>query len=212
LEISVLAKNRKDFFFAASNNGLLKSTDKGLSWLPADLYPNQVLSVIAESDTSLFAGTYYFGVSGLYYSPDNGETWENKNEGIENIPVLSFAFNEEGYLFAGTYLQGVYKSRDILTGIKGKNNVGEHSFYLNQNYPNPFNPHTKIKYSVPQTSKVQIKVFDVLGKELETLVNEEKPAGSYEIDFNASELPSGVYFYQLKAGKFIQTKKMILLR
>jgi hypothetical protein len=95
-------------------------------------------------------------------------------------------------------------------------------FLLSQNYPNPFNPNTKIKYSLPQTSLVQIKVFDVLGNEIETLVNEEKLAGTYEVEFNVSSLSSsvsakggyasGVYFYQLKAGDFVESKKMILLK
>jgi predicted GH43/DUF377 family glycosyl hydrolase len=85
-------------------------------------------------------------------------------------------------------------------------------FTLSQNYPNPFNPSTKIKYSVPQTSQVQIKVYDILGSEIETLVNEEKPTGTYEINWYAEQLPSGVYFYQLKAGNLIQTKKMVLLK
>ena len=85
-------------------------------------------------------------------------------------------------------------------------------FLLSQNYPNPFNPSTKIKYSITQTSQVQIKVFDVLGNEIETLVNEEKPTGTYELTWNAASLPSGVYFYQLKAGNFIETKKMLLLK
>ncbi len=85
-------------------------------------------------------------------------------------------------------------------------------FVLAQNYPNPFNPTTKIKYSVPQASNTTIKVFDVLGNEIETLVNEEKPVGTYELTWNAANLPSGVYFYQLKAGSFIETKKMILLK
>ena len=85
-------------------------------------------------------------------------------------------------------------------------------FDLNQNFPNPFNPHTRIKYSISQLSDVVIKVFDVLGNEIETLVKEEKPAGSYEVTWYAEQLPSGVYFYQLKAGDFIDTKKMILLK
>lgn len=85
-------------------------------------------------------------------------------------------------------------------------------FELTQNYPNPFNPSTKIKYQIPELSFVTIKVYDVLGKEVTTLINEEKPAGSYEVEFDASRLPSGVYFYRLQAGSFIETKKMILLR
>ena len=93
-------------------------------------------------------------------------------------------------------------------------------FSLLQNYPNPFNPSTKIKYTIPQNvilseAKnlfVQLKIYDVLGNEVATLVNEEKPAGTYEVDFNAVNLTSGVYFYKLQAGGFVQTKKMILLR
>jgi hypothetical protein len=94
---------------------------------------------------------------------------------------------------------------------------GEHmlltkEFIISQNYPNPFNPSTKLKYSVPQTSQVQIKVYDVLGNEIETLVNEEKSVGSYELTWYAENLPSGIYFYQLKTGDFVSTKKMILLK
>ena len=83
---------------------------------------------------------------------------------------------------------------------------------LNQNFPNPFNPTTKIRYSVPQSSNVVIKVFDVLGNEIETLVNEEISIGTYEITWIADNLPSGIYFYRLQAGSFVETKKMVLLR
>jgi hypothetical protein len=86
------------------------------------------------------------------------------------------------------------------------------TFSLEQNYPNPFNPSTTIKYLVPEFSQVQIKVFDVLGNEIETLVNEEKPVGTYELNWNAENLPSGVYFYRLQAGNFVETKKMLLLK
>ena len=90
-------------------------------------------------------------------------------------------------------------------------------FSLEQNFPNPFNPSTKIKYSIPSVGtrlalSVQLKVYDVLGNEVAILVNEYKPAGNYEIEFNASKLSSGVYFYQLKAGSFVETKKMLILK
>jgi hypothetical protein len=86
------------------------------------------------------------------------------------------------------------------------------NFSLRQNYPNPFNPSTKIRYSIQNSSKVVIKVYDVLGNEVETLVNEEKPAGIYELTWYAEGFPSGVYFYQLQTKEFIETKKMILLK
>jgi hypothetical protein len=114
---------------------------------------------------------------------------------------------------------------DIIT-----TNVEEESslvkeFSLEQNYPNPFNPSTKIRYSIPinvkgQTSNVILKVYDVLGNEVATLVDEYKPAGSYEVEFSADGLTSGIYFYKLQAGNpstgsgqgFVETRKMILLR
>ena len=85
-------------------------------------------------------------------------------------------------------------------------------FTLQQNYPNPFNPSTSIQYAISSRQFVSLKVYDVLGNELATLVNEFRPAGKYETQFNSAGLPSGVYFYQLKAGEYIQTKKMILLK
>ncbi len=86
------------------------------------------------------------------------------------------------------------------------------SFDLSQNYPNPFNPTTSITWQVPVTSHVTLKVYNLLGKEIAVLVNGEKPAGSYETEFNASSLPSGAYFYTIQAGNFVQTKKMILMK
>ena len=92
-------------------------------------------------------------------------------------------------------------------------------FELSQNYPNPFNPSTTIKYSIPvetfrgtASQKVTLKVYDVLGKEVTTLVNKEQSAGGYEVEFNAKKITSGVYFYKLQAGSFTETKKMLLLR
>ncbi|MCK7516473.1 MAG: T9SS type A sorting domain-containing protein [Ignavibacteriales bacterium] len=81
------------------------------------------------------------------------------------------------------------------------------TFSLEQNYPNPFNPSTKIKYSVTQSSNVVLKIYDVLGNEVATLVNEEKPAGSYEVEFNPSSLTSGVYFYKLQSEVILLTTK-----
>jgi hypothetical protein len=86
------------------------------------------------------------------------------------------------------------------------------NFTLHQNYPNPLNPSTVIRYELPVNSNVTITVFDVLGNEVATLVNEPKPAGSFEVNFNGSNLSSGVYYYRLKAGSFIETKKFVLLK
>jgi len=94
----------------------------------------------------------------------------------------------------------------------GDDAIAANKFELEQNYPNPFNPATSIHYSIGSSQFVSIKVFDVLGNEVAVLVNEEKTAGNYKIEFNASNLSSGIYFYKLQAGSFVETKKMILLR
>jgi hypothetical protein len=86
------------------------------------------------------------------------------------------------------------------------------NYYLSQNYPNPFNPTTKINWQLKNSGYVTLKVYDDLGREVATIVDEEKPAGSYEVEFNASTLASGVYYYKIVSGNFIETKKMILMK
>jgi len=85
-------------------------------------------------------------------------------------------------------------------------------YKLDQNYPNPFNPSTKISYSIKEEGLVTLKVYDVLGKEIATLVNENKPKGIYEAEFNALQLPSGMYIYKIQAGSFTDAKKMLLTK
>ena len=107
---------------------------------------------------------------------------------------------------------GAYENAPLVGIEENISSMNPVSFYLSQNYPNPFNPTTKIKFSIPQKSQVVIKVFDVLGNEIETLVNEEKLTGTYELTWGAEGLTSGVYFYKIKAGVFVETKKMILIK
>ncbi len=107
------------------------------------------------------------------------------------------------------------ENQGIVTAVEDfneTNGTGLTTFNLSQNYPNPFNPNTNIRYAISSAQLVALKVYDVLGNEVATLVNEYKPAGSYEINFNAIELTSGVYFYKLQAGEFYETRKMILLK
>jgi len=101
---------------------------------------------------------------------------------------------------------------DLSVGIENDPLEIPTEFLLSQNYPNPFNPSTVISYQLVVGSHISLKIYDVLGNEVATLVNEEKPAGTYEMDFDASALSSGVYSYKIEAGDFVQTKKMILLR
>lgn len=85
-------------------------------------------------------------------------------------------------------------------------------FELKQNYPNPFNPSTRISFAIPNASFVNLKVYDTIGNEIAVVVNEEKQAGNYSVDFNANDLTCGIYFYQIRAGSFIETRKMTLLK
>ena len=102
----------------------------------------------------------------------------------------------------------------VVTSVHSKLNDLENSYYLSQNYPNPFNPSTTIRYQIPKSGYVSLKVYDLLGRELATLVNEEKPVGihNYQFSIDNFQLPSGVYFYQLRAGSFSDTKKLIIMK
>jgi hypothetical protein len=113
--------------------------------------------------------------------------------------------------FVGTLGLGILKKESI-TDIKETQSIIIDRFDLQQNYPNPFNPLTKIRFGIPQAGFVTLKVYDILGNEIATLFNEEKLAGSYEVDFDASGISSGIYFYKLQAGSFAETKKMVLIR
>jgi hypothetical protein len=93
-----------------------------------------------------------------------------------------------------------------------ENSIFVNEFSLDQNYPNPFNPNTKISYSIKEEGLVTLKVYDILGKEIATLVNENQPVGNYEAEFNASQLPSGMYIYKLQASSFSDVKKMLLTK
>ncbi len=112
---------------------------------------------------------------------------------------------EDGFI-AGLVFRGVG------TAVPGASTDLPVTFSLSQNYPNPFNPTTGVRFQVPGASDVKLVVYDILGREVATLVNERKAAGRYEVKFDGSGLASGVYIYRLTAGSFVQTRKMILLR
>ena len=123
-------------------------------------------------------------------------------------------FNSSGELFISTLLDGeILKITGIPLSVEDEESLITLTEYnLLQNFPNPFNPTTRIKFQIVEQGNVSLKVYDILGKEVTTLVNEERSAGTYEATFDASELTSGIYFYKLQAGSFVETKKMILLR
>lgn len=108
------------------------------------------------------------------------------------------------------YIDDLLLSMDVVSDVEDE--IQPLTFQLKQNYPNPFNPSTKINYQISQNDFVSLKVYNILGNEVTTLVNENKPAGSYEVNFDASLLSSGTYFYKLQTGSFVETKKMIFLK
>jgi hypothetical protein len=130
-------------------------------------------------------------------------------KGTLGQPVISSSSISAYSINSGFWTQLSDLTTDVRDNLRG---AFPSTYKLFQNYPNPFNPSTQISYSIPQKSHVFLKVYDMIGKEIATLVNESKPAGNYEVNFNASGLASGIYFYKLQTGNFIDTKKMILLR
>ena len=215
-----------------------QTTDSGVTW-SSTLFPNAMNAVNFPISNASQVG-YTGGNSGtILKTYDAGINWVQQNSGTTyNINKVffidvdfGFAVGENGMILRTT------TGGEPVTNIKNENQFLI-SFQLFQNFPNPFNPSTKIRYVIPNEvrnqkdfssqaprndkSLVTLKVFDILGNEVATLVNEELPAGEYEVEFsakggsasggNAYNLPSGIYFYQLKAGAYIQSKKMILLK
>jgi hypothetical protein len=153
------------------------------------------------------------------------EIWKMKNEGWEKIgfvPGFGTTTQVHHYSFTDESLQsGKYQYRLKQIDFDGSfeySNILEITidvptkFSLEQNYPNPFNPVTSLQYAIGSRQFVTLKVYDVLGNEVAVLVSEEKEAGNYNVEFDGTDLPSGIYFYQLKAGEYLQTKKMLLLK
>ncbi len=145
--------------------------------------------------------------------------WQKLVQGIGLFSQYeSWDFGEKLTTFKGCVINGVVYGDTTLVSVEEGEQGVINNYALSQNYPNPFNPSTVINYQVADAGFISLKVYDILGKEVATLVDEEKSSGSYQVLFNAKEanngkeLSSGVYFYTLKAGNFVQTKKMILIR
>lgn len=194
---------QNDVLFAATySDGLFRSTDNGDNWT---LTLDTDIITIDANGSEIFAGSELI-LGGVYFSADNGLTWSEVNDGLPSLQIESLTYRPGDKLYAVVRDNGIY-SGDIATGLNDPENSIPNQFTLNQNYPNPFNPSTKISWQLPIGGHQSLKIYDVLGKEIATLVNEEKPAGSYEVRFDAAGLSSGIYFYQLTAGDFKETKK-----
>jgi ligand-binding sensor domain-containing protein len=174
---------------------------------------NGMVSAIAFRNNDVWVGTGFCGQTtgnGLYKF--DGTTWTNYVTTTSTFPgncVNDIVVDKNNNVWiAGS---NIVTKIDYTTDVEKTESLPS-SFQLMQNYPNPFNPETVISYQLPASSYVSLKVYDTLGKEVSTLVNEEKQPGKYEVKFDASRLSSGMYFYKLNAGGFSQTKKMTLIK
>ena len=206
-----------------SGGGLYRSTDDGTTWTLRDstfvIYTSS--SIAFDASGNLYASTN----DGVSVSSDEGVHWQNINQNLPFIGAQSIAVGLDGYLYVAEGDSGVWKSTAKVPAANGGwenvvkvtsiNNHGSNNpdhYALYQNYPNPFNPTTTISYDLSSSGFVSLKVYDVLGRELETLVNEHQNVGKHFVKFNASSLPSGVYFFRLQAGTFIEARKLTVLK
>jgi hypothetical protein len=197
---------------AATNGaGVFRSTDNGTSWSKSNTTSGGV--VLPSVDKFVAYGTRMFAAFsqfGVWMSVDSGANWAPVNTGLPNVTVNVLAvYGTNLYTVAGTTLCRRPLS-ELMTSVKEPSIDVPRHFGLEQNYPNPFNPSTTISFSLPSRSTVSLKIFDALGREVAMLLAEELAGGTYSRQWNAAGLPSGVYFYRLQAGSFIETKRLIL--
>lgn len=200
--------------FALGEKKLYKTIDRAQSWKTiltrgGNWYDGYFC--FAFSDTS--NGVLYSD-EGMKITQNGGKTWSKKDYRIPFYSANKAAFNSRGDLFiiSESSLVMLTSEQSFAPEIKITPREAVSEVYLSSSFPNPFNSASTIKYYIPSTSQVTIKIFNTLGEEIETLVDEVKPNGNYELTWYAESLPSGVYFYRLQAGSFVVTKKMMLLK
>jgi hypothetical protein len=219
-----LAVSGNNLFAGTEGSGVYRSTNFGLTWMHTTFNYSEAYSLLTNN-VNLFSGgaTYPSSYSGIRFSTDSGLSWINKNQGFTIIPTVYSFCIAGSYMYAGTQGQSVWRrSLSEIIGILYISAEIPTEYSLSQNYPNPFNLATKIRFEIPSregwtrnadgVGLVSLKVFDVAGREIQTLVNEELQPGSYEVTFDGTALNSGVYFYQLVAGSYRETKRMALIK
>jgi hypothetical protein len=205
--------------YAGTDSGVYLSTNNGNNWSQIGLQ-NQLIASVATSGNNIFVGAYNYG--GVYLTTNNGVNWILKDQGLDPYASVEAFVVANNYIFSGAndcYYSIWRRSYSEIIGVQNISSEIPSGFSLYQNYPNPFNPMTKIKFDIPQSvilsgakNLVVLKVYDILGKEIQTLVNEQLQPGSYEVLFDGSNLSSGIYFYTLIAGDYKETKKLVLLK
>ena len=162
-----------------------------------------------------------YGYTTIKYSPSGAQLWVKRYDGgfsygNSEAKKIIVDTNLNIYVSGNSDISGITEIATVkysqLTGIQTISNNVPDKFFLYQNYPNPFNPSTIVRFSIPFVSQVSLKVYDVMGREVQTLVNERVPSGSYEVKFDGSNLNSGVYFYRIVTDEFSDTKRMLLLK
>ncbi|MBC8044704.1 MAG: T9SS type A sorting domain-containing protein [Rhizobacter sp.] len=207
-KVSGVAELSSTLYCTTVDSGVYRSTDSGGTWVRSGLNTTSLL-LLASSANELYAVS-----DQAIYKSTNGTDWTSFSSGLPStFQPTALAVAPDGKLYLATD-KGLYTSGTLSTDLPG--NVSPQTFELSQNYPNPFNPSTTISYSLAQASSVRLAVYDMLGREVASLVNERKPAGNHFANFKAAGLTSGVYFYRLQAasaqGQFSQTKKMLLVK
>ncbi len=215
--LNSIISNPQGTLFATCDYGIGRSTDGGKNWEIKNsgiTKGGSPLPIIINSQGDIFVGMNSSD-GGVYRSKNNGENWELLNTTNEFLYARSLALDSQEYLYVGTGNQGVMKSKVSTLSFpttKNDNSNIPKTFFLGQNYPNPFNPTTTINYQLPTNNYVTLKVYDILGKEVTTLVNKEMNAGNHNVKFDAAKLSGGIYFYRLTAGSFSETKKLVIIK
>jgi photosystem II stability/assembly factor-like uncharacterized protein len=195
-----------------SFRGIIRSTNHGSTWDQVLFNKYTYTVFVKENGMVITGGLSITGDDSVYLSADHGESWASILQPIGSRNYITDIKEDiSGDFFFATYRTGLYEV-DIITDVKEYPEIIPRIFYLFQNYPNPFNPSTVISYQLSAVSHVTLKVFDILGREVATLVNEEKSPGHYSVNFEGTNLSSGIYFYELKADEIRLNKKMVLLR
>ncbi|MBI2427923.1 MAG: T9SS type A sorting domain-containing protein [Ignavibacteriales bacterium] len=194
--------------------GVFLSINNGDNWFDVNNgLTNPNIRTLAVKGSNLFAGTSSISPPpGVFLSTNNGTSWMEFSSGLNPNAHIWSLILQDSFIFAGTNGNGVWRRPSVIMTIQSRSEKTPSRFELDQNYPNPFNPTTTITFSLPTRSFVSLKIFDALGREVSNLVFEELSAGAYSQQWNAAGFPSGVYFYRLQAGDFVETKKLILLK
>ena len=207
--IKTIIKSPDNTIYVSDAYGLNRSTDNGLTFANAGSQnsTSYLRAAIVNSNGDLFIST---DDKKVFYSNDRGDNWTQINEGIPtNSQVYSFA-SLNGKVFSGSNNSGAY-IYDNVSGIISQNETPL-KFQLYQNYPNPFNPNTIINYELSMSNYVKLLIYDINGKLVEKLVDENQTAGSYNVKWDASNYSSGVYFYILTVNGISEMKQMLLVK